>query len=1128
VTDPSGAAVPGAKVTLTEADRNVPHNANSDEAGRYFLTALPPGNYTLTVEAKGFKKYALTNVPLLVQQQATLDVSLQVGDIATAVEVTSQAAMLNTTMATLGQVVENRYMTSLPNIGRSPLAYLTLTPGVVGTNGQTNTPTNTNFTAGGARNSTSDVLVDGAIVNTTEQNTGATDLKYAPSVDAVQEFKVQVNFFGAEYAQSGGAIVNLITKSGTNQFHGAAYWYRRDSTLNANSWSNNRSGAKKTYYRRDQPGVVIGGPIKKDKTFFLFTFERTKSKSPQTYTGSAPIPDFRTGDFRKLLFSDGRAMTIYNPFDTYRDANNVIKRNPFPNNMIPQSMIDPVSAKAMKYIPMPNSTPTNAFTYANNFYVQGIDQGLTKQSDTKIDHIFSEKWRLTGRYSFNRSQGTPANMWASSDASIAAANSPNTGPNYTKTQSVSGNATFMQNPTTVWVMNYGFVYSDYGRLPFVDFDSTTLGLPKYMYDNAAYKAFPFFNGFGIDIGTQGWLIMDRQEGVHQISGSMTKTHGGHTIKAGVETRHNFLDYAQPGYPQGHFGFGQQTTSQDLSSGNSLQGSAFASFLLGWGNGSDYHLDPKVFNRANYWGFFVQDDWKITPKLTLNLGLRYEFDVPRYETQNRFSYWDLSAPAPIKVPGYDLKGVYKFTSNDVRSPFDSDMNNFAPRIGLAYALDAKTSIRAGTGVFYTLSRATVAGHTGSAFNTNSNVPWTLDSNATRNATMSNPYPQGLTIPMGNTQGDSTFLGMGAGTILRNTAQNPQMYQWNLSVQREIGWGSMVEVNYLGSRGVKLTDAARASLSNLDPRYWLNPGAGALYTRQQLQAAVPNPFYGYITNPQANNLKNPTIQFYRLLRPMQQFDGAGSSELGTGDSWYNSLQMKYEKRFSHGLQLLAHYTWAKFLDTVSNGSSNLDWLSNSNGRYLQNIWDYRQEKSYSSNDVAHRFVATGVYQIPVGQGRMFMKDANRVLDAIVGGWEMSGFLTMQTSQPLQVTQNGGTLWNGTQRPNLIGDPTTSGSVYSRMSNYFNVAAFSQPAADTYGSAPRFLNYRGPRLTTLDAAFAKSWKTWEGQRLDFRFESSNFMNHPIFSPPGSTFGSSSFGQITGTKIGARNIQLSLKYVF
>jgi len=1127
VTDASAGAVPGAKVIMTEADRNVPHAATTDEAGRYAITTLPPGAYTLTVEARGFKKYTQTDIPLAVQQQATFDVTLEVGDIATSVEVRSTAPLLNTTISNLGQVIENRYMISLPNIGRSPLYLLSLTPGVVGANSQTNTPTNTNFIANGARNSTSDVLVDGAIVNTTEQNTGATDLKWTPSVDAVQEFKMQVNFYQAEYAQSGGAIVNLVTKSGTNDFHGTAYYFRRDSTLNSNSWSNNRSGAKKTYYRRDQPGAVVGGPIRKNKTFFFTTFEYTRSKSPQSYTGSAPIPEFRNGDFTKLLFSDGRQMTIYDPFNTYKDSAGITKRNPYPNNQIPKSAMDSVSVKAMKYIPMPNTTPTNRYTNANNFYMQGIDRSATKMSDIKIDNSFTDRIRFTGRYSFARTNGTPANLWAQYDPSIAAAYSPNYGPSHTYTQAASGNVTFAQNANTIWVVNYGFIYSDYGRLPFEEFDSTTLGLPKYMYDKADYKAFPFFNGFGLDIGTQGWLIMDRQEGVHQFSGSMSKTIGGHNVKTGLETRHNWLDYAQPGYPQGHFQFGQQVTSQDLNVGNSLQGSAFASFLIGWGNGGDYHIDPKVFSRANYWGFFIQDDWKVTRKLTVNMGLRYEFDVPRYERYNRFSYWDLNAPAPISVSGYTLNGVYKFCDNKTRSPFDRDANNFGPRLGLAYALTPKTSIRAGAGLFYSLSRATVAGHTGSPFNVNSGMTWTLDSNATRFITgLSNPYPNGLTVPMGSSLGDKTFLGRGGSTIVRSTGRNPELYNWNISIQREVGWESLIEVNYTGNRGVKLTDAARTSLSMLNDAYWL--GSKALYTRQQLQAAVPNPFYGVITDPQANNYNKPTIQFYRLLRPMPHFDGANGSETNTGDSSYHGLQVKLEKRFSKGLTMLAHYTWSKMLDTVSNGSSNLDWLSSSSGRYVQAVCNYKLEKSLSSNDVAGRFVATAVYQLPLGHERQFANNLNRVLDGIVGGWEVSGFFTLQSSQPLQVTQNGGTLWMGTQRPNLIGNPATTGSAYERFSNWFNVSAFSQPVPDTYGTAPRFVNVRGPRLNTLDMALMKSWRTTENQRLEFRAEASNFRNHPIFNPPASTFGSGNFGQISSTKIGPRNVQLSLKYYF
>jgi hypothetical protein len=298
------------------------------------------------------------------------------------------------------------------------------------------------------------------------------------------------------------------------------------------------------------------------------------------------------------------------------------------------------------------------------------------------------------------------------------------------------------------------------------------------------------------------------------------------------------------------------------------------------------------------------------------------------------------------------------------------------------------------------------------------------------------------------------------------------------------------------------------------------------RTALQAKVPNPFYGIINDPLAVNLNASTVQYYRLLRNMPQFDGASGSEPNTADSNYHALQVKWEKRFSSGLSMLMHYTWSKSLDDISTTSGNLTWLGGTTA--LQDPLHLNLEKALSGNDVAHRFIATGDYQIPFGRGRHFGKTSNRVLDGVIGGWEVSGFLTLQSGPPLQVSQNGGNIWNGTQRPNLIGDPSTSGSIYDRMNNYFNAAAFSQPANDVRGTAPRYLNTRGPAVNTLDAALLKSWQTTERQRLEFRLEAANVRNHPVFGNPGTTFGSSTFGQITGTKVGSRNMQLGLKYYF
>jgi hypothetical protein len=416
---------------------------------------------------------------------------------------------------------------------------------------------------------------------------------------------------------------------------------------------------------------------------------------------------------------------------------------------------------------------------------------------------------------------------------------------------------------------------------------------------------------------------------------------------------------------------------------------------------------------------------------------------------------------------------------------------------------------------------VSGHTGAAFNTNASVPWSLDSGATRSATLSDPYPQGILTPPGSAQGDATFLGLGVGTITRQNS-NPEMYSWNFSIQREIGWNSLLEVNYTGSRGVHLY-SPYTSLSPLALQYWMGPNA---MTRNQLQAAVPNPFFGIITDPKATNLNGRTIQQYRLLRNMPQYDGVSGAEPNSADSIYNALQIKIEKRFSKGLALLAHYTWAKMIDDASVTSGNLTWLGGTTS--FQNPLDYKLERALSQNDVPHRFVATADWQLPFGHGRAYGANVNRIVDGVIGGWELSGFFTLQSGFPTQVSQSGGTLWNGTQRPNLLGDPASSGSIYDRLNGYFNQDSFSRPAPDTFGTAARTLGIRGPKFNTLDMALLKNWRVKEGQRIEFRLESSNTRNHPVFSDPPNSYGASNFGVISGTKVGSRSVQLGFKYYF
>jgi hypothetical protein len=1115
VKDPTGASVPLASVTITDVDRGTTQTTQADEEGRFAITALPPGQYVLTVEATGFKKFSSAAFTLTVQQQATIDARLDVGQINESVEVSGSAAQVNTTIANLGQVIDNDTIVSLPNLARNPMAFTYLTPGVVGSGGRPG-DSNTNFVANGSRNSTSDVLLDGVTVVTVEQNSGITDLKYSPAVDAVQEFKVQTNFFSAEFGQTGGAVVNMVTRSGTNNFNGTGYYFLRHSDFNANDWFSNRAGRTTPYYRRDQVGGVLGGPLVRNKTFFFVLYEYTEAKTPLTSTRTVPTLLQRQGDFSQTKNASGQVMTIYNPFDTFVNAQGNIERRPFPGNVIPSSMLDPIALKGLAYFPLPN-VPSTSVTDTNNWFGQGISESINRQMSIKMDHNFSDRSRLNGRYSYGPYTSTPPNLFGELGAAFPLNNGPITG----SVHSFVTEFTRTQNPTTLWSVRYGLTYAPFIRDPLESFDLTQLGLPQYMKEQADFAVFPRFAPDGYSpIGTEGWLKMDRQEGVHHFSGSFNKMMGGHNLKAGAEARSNFLDYAQPGYPSGGFTFGRGITCRDRFSCAGNEGNGLASMLIGWPTGGDFHIDPKVYTRSAYWGFYVQDDWRIVQKLTLNLGLRYDFDVPRWETQDRMSYWDLEAQSPIQVPGYDTRGVIRFVDSGRRSPFDADMNNIQPRVGFAYAVDQKTSIRGAYGLFYTLSRATVFGHTGGGFNVNSTPTFTLDSNATRYATLANPYPNGMLLPPGRSQGDNTFIGLGAGTILPSNNRNPEYHSWNVSVQREVGWSSIIETNYTGSRGTHLF-VPITTLTPLDPQYWS-------MGRTALNAAVPNPFYGVITDPQATALNGPTIQRFRLLRPMPQFNGAnvGTAEPPRGDSSYHALQLKWDKRFSRGFNVIAHYTWSKMMDNASHSSGNVSWLGGSTS--IQNIWDLDAERSLSSHDVAHRVAVAGVWHLPFGRGRHWGSDWNRAADLALGGWNVSGVFSRQSGMPLAVTQSGGLIWDGTQRPNLVGDPSTSGSIQSRLDNYFNAAAFSQPPPDVPGTTPRTLSYRGPAITVFDAVLMKDIPIRAGQRFELRIEAQNVLNHPVFGDPNTSFGSTSFGQITGTKIGPRQMMMGLKYHF
>jgi hypothetical protein len=907
------------------------------------------------------------------------------------------------------------------------------------------------------------------------------------------------------------------------------YFYRRDAALNANNWFSNSRNSPLADSHRNWLGGTMGGPVilpklynGKNRTFFFLDTDYYTQLSATTSTASVPTAQQLAGDFSDTRLANGNLVPVYNPYALTTNANGSRSRTQFPGNIIPSSMFNPITLKFIKYFPAPTSAG-NPFTRANNWFAQGSTPSHDHKIDAKIDENISDRQRFSSRYSVDWSYSGVANLFGTP------AYSGN--PGIARSQNFVMDYTRSQSPTTIFTARAGVLRVKSIRDPLsVGFDATTLGLPAYMTANTGTKDFPRFSAQYLALGVAGYAIIHRYEDLYQYLGSVTKIMGGHTLKAGAEFRKIQENYYQPNVPGGSFTFNRKQTGLNPLSSSSSQGDGLASALVGFGSSGTVSIDYPTTQSAGYAGAYLNDEWRLTRKLTLNLGLRWDADIPRVDRYNRINWLDLNAPAPIadnpqvKAVFPNLLGLMRFATPDNRTPYNGDWKNFQPRVGIAYALNNKTSIRAGYGIFYTVSRHTVKGEVGTAFGfTDSSVPWTLDGGFTQYATFDNPWPAGLTFPPGRNA--SAFLGRDAGTP-EPYDRNPQYQQWNLSVQREVPGHGIVEVNYSASKGTRLylgdTNDAVSSLNNLSPIYW---GLGV----DKLTSLVPNPFYGVITNPTATSYNQPTIQLNNLYRRFPEYSGVGGyrAELNIGDSSYHSLQVKYEKRFSHGLSVVAHYTLSKMIADSDESGSDVEWTAIAGS--IQNLFNLRQERSVSALNRPQRAVVSFDYQLPLGRNRAFGRNMNRILDGVVGGWELSSIILVQSGAALQVTNANGNMWDGSvQRPNLIGNPCASGSVFSKRNNYFNLNSFTTPDDYTFGSAPRYLSTcRGPDTVNEDATLLKNFNIRERKYVQLRLEAYAVSNSPQWGNPNTSYGGSTFGQITSAG-GNRSLQLAVKFYY
>jgi hypothetical protein len=1150
VTDTSGAIVPEAKITIENEATGVPIALLTNSSGNFSRSYLLPGNYSVTAEKAGFAKYVTNHVRVDVDRSPNVDIQLKVGEISTTVEVTASGTLLSTTQATVSTVVDSKQFVDLPQNGRNPIGLARLVPGVQAQNGAA-----TPWISGG-RNGTSEITVDGTSIILPENNVSINTTGYMPVEDSVEELSVITNSLAAEYGRTGGGAINIATKGGSNALHGSAYDYLQNSVLNANSWSNNKNGAKKSPYQTNTFGFVLGGPVwipklynGKNKTFFFFSEQSNRSRNTASQSGTVPIAPWLLGDFSQLKNGNGAAITIYDPNTAVDNGQNTGTgtRSAFPGNLVPQIRWDPIAKGMLKYFMPANNLAnvTNQFTYSNDFFLGG---GKTKSNDDKfdsrIDQNFGSRLRMFARGSYEFLNQVEWNACGSSNLGCPfVSGGGGGGPNIQNTYNINTNWIYSFSPTTILNVNAAWNHFNERRVP------TSEGVcPSSLGFNAAYNAvaavqnceFPNISiGSVTGLGQPTFTTLFFSPAAWVLKSDLTKTHGNHTIKFGAEFRKLYQNFTQLGNPDGSFSFNTNFTQQVTTAGTSTtQGFGFAQFLLGAASSGSLSHSFAISEASAYWGLYVQDDWKINSRLTLNLGIRYEADIPRTERYNRLSYFDINAASPLgnlssaataNCPACgNLKGAMQFVTASNRHQVPVDANNIGPRIGFAYRIDPKTVFRGAYAIMYAGSVLQAAGTSGSSgtegFQSSTNMTASFDSGEHLAATFSNPFPNGYNLPLGSaagpTSGALTNIGLGVSESFFSDNANPMIQQWNGSLQRETRGGILLEAGYIGSKGNHLIDGENI-LYDAIPQQYQSLGTG-------LNAQVPNPFNGVIQSPTSSYYNRATVPLSMLLVPYPQYTGINAFRKPRANSVYHAFESKVQKRFSHGLTFLASLTGSKSIDDAS---TTVSFLGSNSSK--QNPWNIHLERSISTQDISRVLVIDSIYELPFGKGKHWMANAPKAVDMVLGGWQTSGIYSYTTGQPLQISNGGNTTGiGGSIRPNNNGQSAKiSGPVGDRINGYFNTAVFSQAPNYTFGTTSRTSpDLRGPSQHSWDTSLFKTFRIHEQANVRLQADMFNWLNHPIWGGPNTSVtavGANGFGTIT-SKGGNRTMQMVLRISF
>jgi hypothetical protein len=1131
VTDPSGSPAAGARITLTDEATTLNRSTVSNEQGEYVFSAVTPATYTVAIEATGFKKLERKGLEVATQALVTLDLTLELGQVTESVNVVADAPALETADASTGQLIDSQKITDLPILGRNPFFEAKLGQGVVfaanpkfarmqDQNG------NSQVSIAGGPLRTNNYLVDG--ISIADSNNRAV---IVPSPEAVQELKLQTTTYDAEVSRTGGGSFDTVLRSGSNELHGSAVGHTRQTAWLANNFFANRSGqpiANQPFY---DWAFSLGGPILipklyngKNKTFFFASDESYRETDGSTTTLSVPTQRELSGDFSQSFTKSGAQQIIYNPLSLTATG----ARIPFANNIIPISQQNSLGQLIASYYPAPNQ-PTPYYG-APNYVYTGSYPNRGDQRLFKLDHQFLSWLRASASYIHQKTFETdyPANIFPNAAT-----------PNQTfccdrKIDATSANATIVPNATTVIAIRWGFnrFYSR-STQESQGFNLATLGLPASLIAQTPNPAFPAigmnatatscaggtsadFTAFGGGCANQDVFYS------RNFNATVSKFLGKHSVKAGFDFR-TLHDFGTPATGPTSLAFSDVFTRANASSSTAGTGSSLATLLLGYPTSGAQSVVTSFNDYLRYYGGFVQDDYRVTPKLTVNFGLRFEYESGIQEKNNKLvTGFNTTAANPLQqnVTGLQVPGevVYAGVGGAPTQTGSALSVKPAVRIGLAYAADSKTVIRGGYGIFWAPTFFNFQNAIG--YSQATSIVASTDNNVTPAATISNPYPNGLLQPTGNTLGGLSGIGQAITVFSPASGSAGYVQEYSLEVQRQIPQNFVLTLGALGSHGLHLLESGQ----NIDQ---LNP---ALFPLAQAEAkatpSVPNPFYG---KGGVGTIGTANISPVQLLLPFPQYTSVALSNADTGSSRYYAFFFRAQRRFSAGLSILASYTWSRSVDNLTGVSlAGTSGIANVAGP--QNAYNLAGEWSLSTQDTPNRFTTAITYELPFGKGKPFLKNSN-VLNWIVGGWQANAVSTIQNGYPLSVTQsnNNSVFGASYQRPNATGaDPATSGSTDSRIYGWLNPAAFSQAPAYTFGNVSRFLDVRGPGLFNWDVSLNKGFVIRERYKAQFRAEALNATNTVYFANPVTSINSATFGQITSQINNPRMIQLGIRVNF